>query len=182
MSLPSTDRPSRRNWLWAAVGAGALAAGAGTAWWRLRLGDASDTAVEALWRLKPLTPSGAEMPLQAFRGRPLLLNFWATWCPPCVKEMPELDRFAQEVQRDGWQVLGLAIDQAAPVQAFLQQHPVGFPIALAGNDGLALVSALGNPAGGLPFSVLIGANGRIRQRKLGATDLAELRRWRAAES
>ena len=76
-------------------------------------------------------------------------------------------------------MLGLAVDQAAPVQAFLQRSPVGFPIALAGSDGLGLVAALGNPAGGLPFSVLIGADGRIRQRKLGATDLAELRRWRA---
>lgn len=175
---PTSPRPaaSRRGWL-AAAGVGALAAGAGLSWWRLRPQDPAAGALAALWQLSPETPDGAQMPLQAFQGRPLVLNFWATWCPPCVKEMPELDQFARRFGPAGWQVLGLAVDQAAPVREFLGRTPVSFPVALAGPAGLSLLRDLGNPSGGLPFTVLIGAKGEVLQRKLGPTDLAELSRW-----
>jgi hypothetical protein len=94
-----------------------------------------------------------------------------------VKEMPELDRFARAWGPRGWQVLGLAVDQAAPVQAFLQKAPVSFPIALAGLEGMALVRAFGNSSGGLPFTVVISAEGRLTSHKMGATDFAELSAW-----
>lgn len=176
--LPSS-MAGRRTWL-AAAGLGALAAGAGMAWHQLRPRPASHQALATLWTLAPETPGGARLPLQAFRGRPLVLNFWATWCPPCVKEMPELDRFATQFGPQGWQVLGMAIDQAAPVLAFLQRSPVRFPVVLAGVDGLSLVRDLGNPAGGLPFTVLISSTGDLLQQKLGATDLEELSGWAQA--
>jgi thiol-disulfide isomerase/thioredoxin len=173
---------ARRGLLFALAGAGALAAGAG---WRLwQEGSADGDAPggdgdlpEDFWALELPTPSGAGMPLRSLRGRPVLVNFWATWCPPCVKEMPELDRFAREFSGQGWQVLGVAIDQAEPVQNFLKQTPVGFPIVLAGNEGLSWVRRLGNPAGGLPFSILFGPDGRIARRKLGATSFDELAGW-----
>ena len=167
---------SRRLWL-AAAGLGALAAGAGVAWQQMRPRPPTEQALARLWALAPETPSGARMPLQSFQGRPLVLNFWATWCPPCVKEMPELDRFLAAFGPRGWQVLGLAIDQAGPVREFLQRTPVQFPIALAGVEGLALVRDLGNPAGGLPFTVVISADGSLAHQKLGPTDLAELSGW-----
>jgi thiol-disulfide isomerase/thioredoxin len=167
---------SRRLWL-AAAGLGALAAGAGVAWQQMRPRPPAEQALARLWALAPETPSGSRMPLQSFQGRPLVLNFWATWCPPCVKEMPELDRFLAAFGPRGWQVLGLAIDQAEPVRQFLKTTPVQFPIALAGVEGLALVRDLGNPAGGLPFTVVISADGRLAQQKLGPTDLAELSGW-----
>ena len=177
---------SRRTLLYGGVAAGALAAGA----WvnHRRLGGALEpgpalapgTDPQRFWQLEFETPSGARLATKALQGQPLVLNFWATWCPPCVKEMPELDRFVQQYASAGWQVLGLAIDQKAPVQQFLQRHPVSFPTALAGPDGLALVRELGNPAGGLPFTVVFSAAGEVVQRKLGATDLAELSRWAGA--
>lgn len=168
---------TRRHWLAAAAGLGALAAGAGVAWQQMRPRPPTELALARLWALAPETPSGARMPLQSFQGRPLVLNFWATWCPPCVKEMPELDRFLTAFGPRGWQVLGLAIDQAEPVRQFLRRTPVQFPIALAGVDGLALVRDLGNPAGGLPFTVVISAQGALLHQKLGPTDLAELSGW-----
>ena len=115
--------------------------------------------------------------LADLRGKPLLINFWATWCPPCVKEMPELDRFHQTFSPQGWQVVGLAIDGPSAVRAFLEKVKVGFPIGLAGLGGTELVRSLGNAQGGLPFSVLISAQGQVLQRKLGETHFDELAGW-----
>ena len=115
--------------------------------------------------------------MASLRGKPLLINFWATWCAPCVREMPEIDRFHQQFSPQGWQVLGLAIDGPTPVREFLAKVKVGFPIGLAGLDGTELVKTLGNAQGGLPFTVLIGADGQVGQRKIGETNHDELARW-----
>ncbi|MGM9488908.1 TlpA disulfide reductase family protein [Ideonella sp. YS5] len=173
--------PVARRGILLAAGAAALAAGAGWRLWRSRgeeaPGPSGDDTVDDFWSLELPSPTGATLALRAFHGRPLVVNFWASWCPPCVKEMPDLDRFAREFSGRGWQVLGIAIDQPDPVQRFLQQTPVSFPIVLAGNEGLSWVRRLGNPAGGLPFSVQMGSDGRIVRRKLGATTFDELSGW-----
>lgn len=123
------------------------------------------------------TADGRKLSEEAFRGRFVLLNVWATWCPPCVKEMPELERFHREFGARGWRVIGLAIDGPTPVREFLHKVQVGFDIGLAGFGGAELAQALGNDAGGLPFSMLVDAQGRIRHRKVGATHFDELATW-----
>jgi thiol-disulfide isomerase/thioredoxin len=125
-------------------------------------------------------PDGRPLEMAALRGRPLLLNFWATWCPPCVKEMPELDRFQQAFADQGWQVVGLAIDGPTPVRRFLERVPVSYAIGMAGFDGTDLSRSLGNESGALPFTVMFDADGRIVQRKLGETDFEELAGWAQA--
>jgi len=107
-----------------------------------------------------------------------LLNFWATWCPPCVEEMPMLDAFFRENSDKSWQVVGLAIDQPSAVRAFLARTPVSYPVGLAGLGGSELSKQLGNLAGGLPFSVVIGSSGEVLQRKIGRISTAELAQWR----
>jgi thiol-disulfide isomerase/thioredoxin len=137
-------------------------------------------AEEALWALRLERPEGGELVLASLRGRPLVVNFWATWCPPCVKELPELDRFQADHAAHGWQVVGIAIDSPTAVREFLARRPLRFPTGLAGLAGTDLTRQLGNTAGGLPFTVALDASGRVVQRKLGATTYAELASWAAS--
>ena len=171
---------SRRELL---AGGAALAvlAGAGLAWWRQRP-DASDRpdagALAAFWSQSWDTPDGSVLAAAGLRGRPLLVNFWATWCPPCVEELPLLDEFFRSGRDQGWQVLGLAIDQPGAVRAFLGRQPLSFPVGLAGMGGTELARGLGNAKGGLPFSVLFDREGRLVDRKLGRLLPGDLQRWR----
>lgn len=169
----------KRRSLWLAAVAGVAAAtGAGWSHWQ-RQRQAEQTA--GLWSLRFERPEGGELPMDSLRGRPLVLNFWATWCAPCVRELPELDRFHRDYGPRGWRVVGLAIDGAAPVRDFLRRVPVGYPIGLAGLEGADLVRRLGNPVGGLPFSVLFGRDALPVWRKVGETSYDELAA-RAAEA
>ncbi|MGZ5193862.1 MAG: TlpA family protein disulfide reductase [Ramlibacter sp.] len=166
--------PSRRRLLQIGVGAAAALAGAGVAWWKWQPGDA---AADSLWAMSFDTPSGGTLSIQSLRGKPLLVNFWATWCPPCVDELPLIDGFYRENSKKSWQVVGLAVDQPSAVRAFLQRTPVTFPIGLAGLGGTELARALGNTGGGLPFTVVLGADGHVRQRRIGRIAPGDLAQW-----
>jgi len=174
---PSPPSTSRRPLLFAGVAAAAALAGGGFAWWKTRP-DESEAGVQALWALTFDTPGGGQLPMAAFRGKPLVVNFWATWCPPCVDELPLLDGFFRETSPNSWHVVGLAIDQPSAVRAFLARTPVTFPVGLAGLEGSELSRALGNAVGGLPFSVVFDATGRLRARRIGRVTTADLRSWK----
>ena len=166
--------PITRRIFLAGAGLGAAALGASFAWRKLNPPQTSAVA-QAFWARRFPGLDGAELDVARWRGQPLLVNFWATWCPPCVKELPEINQFYKEAKGKGWQVLGLAVDQAEPVKAFLHKTPLDFAVALAGPEGLGLVRELGNPAGGLPFSVVFDETGEISWRRLGVSRLEELR-------
>ncbi len=172
-------KPERRGLITAAgVAVAAVAAGAGWSLWRRRGGN---SAVDAtFWSSSFDTPTGTRLELAGLRGQPLVLNFWATWCPPCVREMPALDRFAREFGPAGWRVVGLAADNMQPVRDFLALTPVAYPIGLTGFAGIELSRQLGNLSGGLPFTVLFGRNGDIVQRKIGETSFDQLEQWAKA--
>ena len=175
----SLSKKSKRSLL-AAVGLILLIAGIAAG--MLRLSPSKVPAAGWVFELSFPNPQGEAISLQAVRGRLTVVNFWATWCPPCVEEMPLLDRFAREHAASGWQVVGLAVDQAPAVSQWLGRTPVGFPIGLIGLEGATLSRALGNATGGLPFSVLISSDGRVLQRKIGQLSAAELTSWRALDS
>jgi thiol-disulfide isomerase/thioredoxin len=173
-TVPSGRSPTRR-WMLASVAGLAAVAGAGVAWRRLAVAPADTTG---FWDLTFPALDGGTLALASLRGKPLLVNFWATWCPPCVEELPLLSRFYNEQRVNGWQLLGLAVDKAEPVQRFLARTPISFPVALAGLEGVDLSRTLGNTAGGLPFTVLFGADGTLRERKIGQVREADLTAWR----
>lgn len=159
------------------VAAVAGLAGAGLAWWKHQPESTLNEAEQALWGLRFDTPSGGGLDMQGLRGKPVLLNFWATWCPPCVEEMPLIDRFFKENAANGWQVVGLAVDQPGAVRQFLQKTPVSYPIGMAGLGGTELGRSLGNLSGGLPFTLLLGGSGAVLHRKMGKLSPADLQLW-----
>ena len=167
----------RRRFLYGGVAAAAAMAGAGMAWWRYAPGETSAAAVDALWASSFDTPQGTRLAMAAFRGKPLLLNFWATWCPPCIEELPMIDAFYRQNVGKSWQVVGLAIDQPSAVRTFLGRTPLSFPVGLAGLEGTELGKSLGNASGALPFSVVVSAGGEVLHRKIGKLSAAELAGW-----
>ena len=177
MQEPSHDasrRASRRLLL----GTAAIAAVAGGAfnWARLKPKTLNSAATQALWAAEFDQPNGEVLRLSQLQGKPLVLNFWATWCTPCVEEMPLLEAFYQENQSKSWQVVGLAIDQPSAVKRFLKQYPVNYAIGLAGLGGTELVKALGNAEGALPFTLVLNAQGEVAMQKLGKLSSQDLQK------
>lgn len=177
LSPRATKPVSRRRALYAGVAAAAAVGGAGVAWWRLQPHAVQVGAEQALWAQAFDTPDGARLAMGAFAGKPLLLNFWATWCPPCVDELPMLNTFHRENKANGWQVVGLAIDQPSSVRKFLARLPLDFPVGLAGLGGSELGRSLGNLTGGLPFTVVFSGDGRVAHRKMGQVTPEDLKTW-----
>ncbi len=112
-----------------------------------------------------------------FAGRPLLVNVWASWCGPCIAEMPELERYARAQGDTGTQVLGIALDDEASVRAFLARIPVSYPIALDVPGPRDSGVQLGNPRGVLPYSVLVSADGRLLKQRIGPFEHGEIDAW-----
>jgi thiol-disulfide isomerase/thioredoxin len=193
----SDELNRRRSLVFGAAAACAALGGAGLAWWQRTkeaagahadagessglgqsAGQGSDgLASSKFWELTFDTPEGKPLDMASFKGKPLLINFWATWCPPCVEELPLIDRFYRENSAKGWSVLGLAVDQKSAVNGFLTKMPLSFPNALAGLSGVELSKSLGNLSGGLPFTVVIGAAGAVLHRKMGLVSLSDLGTW-----
>jgi thiol-disulfide isomerase/thioredoxin len=165
-----------RRGLLAGVGAVAAAGGAGWSWWRNQQAAEPALTDAAFWSLSFARPQGGELLMSELRGHAVLLNFWATWCPPCIKELPGLDRF-HRTHGDRLQVIGLAVDTLAPVQEFLKKSPVGFAIGMAGMEGIDLARQLGNDAGVLPYTALFDASGHMVKHKIGETTYDELEIW-----
>ena len=168
---------SRRHALYAGVATLAAAAGVGVALRRHASEAVTPDALQAVWASEFDTPNGEALKLADFRGKPLVLNFWATWCPPCVEEMPLLDAFFRQNAPNGWQVIGLAIDQPSLGKRFMGQFPVDYPIAFGGMNGSEFGRLLGNAQGGLPFTVVFDATGNVKVQKLGKLSEDEIKSW-----
>lgn len=124
-------------------------------------------------------PDGKQVAIPAaWAGRTTLVNLWATWCAPCLKEMPDLQRFADAQGATGVRVVGIALDDAAAVAAFLRQHGITYPVLVDAAGPADAGVRLGNPAGVLPYSALVSADGRLLKTRIGPfADAAEVADW-----
>lgn len=113
----------------------------------------------------------------AFPERSLLINVWASWCGPCVKEMPELQRFAAQQADNGVQVVGIALDDPVSVRAFLKRVAVTYPILIDAPGPADASVRLGNLKSVLPYSVLISSEGRVLKQRIGPFAQGEIERW-----
>ncbi|AWB35160.1 TlpA family protein disulfide reductase [Orrella marina] len=168
------------------VGAAGLAALGATGWFAFKESARKAPQANREARRTPVEPdpavffkaafdelNGDVVQMESLRGQPLVINFWATWCPPCVKEMPELDRISEEMPNA--RVIGVAIDSRDNVVKFLDKVPVKFPIYIAGHAGIEVTRGLGNNVMALPFTILINDRGELVSKVLGEVDPASLR-------
>lgn len=118
---------------------------------------------------------GRETASTAWAGKILLLNYWATWCTPCTRQLTPLADIRRSLGERGVAVVGIAVDRAADVQAFLAARPLDYPILIATPEAVELARRLGNPVQGLPFTVLFDARGRRVFSQVGALDVEALR-------
>lgn len=170
------------------LGAGGLSAMAATGWFAWRESSrkapganrAASAAPAAKSQLNPDALLDARLPdldgqevlFKTYLGKPLVVNFWATWCAPCVEEMPALSEMAQSMP--DVQFVGIGIDTADKMRQFLAKIPVSYPLLVAGHSGIALLRELGNSTGGLPFTVMLDANGSMIDTVLGQVQPADL--------
>jgi thiol-disulfide isomerase/thioredoxin len=191
--LPSGSQQARLGLL--AVGAVLLASGVvGFVAYRFAVRPMQETVYAVARRGEPPAPTaaGSKVPEQLpdirlpgtdgavhrladWRGRPLVVNFWATWCDPCRREIPLLKALRHEHAKDGLEIVGIAVDYPAAVRKYITEHGIDYPVMIGDQDGLAAVSAFGMDTV-LPFSVFADREGRVVTLKVGELhkDEAEL--------
>ncbi len=117
---------------------------------------------------------GKPRALSEWRGKLLVVNFWATWCPPCLEEIPEFNRIQSEYAAAGVQFVGVAVDELAAVQAYLAKNSGNYPHLIAGDEGVLLSGKLGNENGVLPYTVIVSSQGEVLRMHAGALSGDEL--------
>ena len=168
---------NRRQWI-SIVGISlvALVAGALTSQWIYKTGLASDPAVKAFFANPWQTPNGTLADTEKWRGKVLVVNFWASWCPPCVEEMPTLDKLQGEFFSKNVLFVGIGIDSPSNIREFLEKTSVSYPIVIGGLEGSNLSKQMGNSQGALPYTIVINAEGKATSSKLGKISEEELRK------
>ena len=154
-----------------ALGSGAAVLGFAAHSW-LRAGSLSVPTTTTEFALRDL--AGKTHSLADYRGKLVLLNFWATWCPPCREEIPLFIDLQKRYQKQGLQIVGISIDNPEAVARYWQEMHINYLLLLADESTYALMATYGNRSGGLPYSVLIGADGQVAGTKLGAYRKQEL--------
>ncbi len=160
----------QREWL--VVAAVAIAAGAaGYGYNASRSAPdtvASQDGVAAMNAMRLPDLTGKPQALDQWRGKVVVVNFWATWCAPCREEIPLFVRLQDKYRGQGLQFVGIAIDQPEKVRPYAAELGMNFPVLIGGIDGLNLARTLGNRAAVLPFTVIVGRDGKIASTAVGA--------------
>ena len=168
---------NRRQWISIiAISLAALLAGVLTSQWIYKTGLANDPAIKAFFANPWQTPDGKSADTEQWRGKVLVVNFWASWCPPCVEEMPTLDKLQAEFKVKNVLFVGIGIDSPSNIREFLEKTPVSYPIVIGGLEGSNLSKQMGNSQGALPYTLIINPQGKSTNSKLGKISEEELRK------
>lgn len=132
-----------------------------------KAGPAQPAAAAAIANLALPDPQGKEQRLDQWRGKVLVVNFWATWCAPCREEMPEFMKAQKEFGDKGLQFVGIAVDQADKVQQYVTEIGLNYPALIGGFGAMELSKTLGNELMALPFTVVLDRNGSVAYTQLG---------------
>jgi peroxiredoxin len=124
--------------------------------------------------------TGRTLSAASFDGKALLLNFWASWCQPCVEEMPMLSQLHQDLAGQDFAIIGVALDDPERAREFAEELSVAYPLLFGRADAMLVGRRYGNRAGLLPYSVLVDAEGIIRWTRLGALERSEVEAQLAA--
>jgi thiol-disulfide isomerase/thioredoxin len=135
----------------------------------------ASAAAPALMAAKLPDLNAQPQALEQWRGKVLVVNFWATWCAPCREEIPELIKFQSEYGPKGVQIVGIAIDAADKVKPYSEKMKMNYPVLIGENEGLDLVQRAGNSLGGLPFTVVLDRKGNAVSSQLGSVNAEKLR-------
>lgn len=119
--------------------------------------------VRPLFKLKDLEDKVRDV--KEWDGKVLMINFWATWCPPCRKEIPAFIELQDKYLDKGFKVIGIALDEKQAVIDFTDEMGVNYPILMAQDEGIVLTKAYGNNLGVLPYTVIVDRKGNITQRQ-----------------
>lgn len=117
---------------------------------------------------------GKAQPLAQWQGKVLIINFWASWCPPCREEMPTLSRLQTKHAANGVQIVGIAIDSATNVTQYATRHPAAYPLLIGDSNTSELTRAMGNTQMALPYTVVFDASGAAKMTRLGLISENEL--------
>jgi thiol-disulfide isomerase/thioredoxin len=167
----------RRSAVAATAAVAALALGAGLYFGVERRAGAPDpAAVSALTRADLTDLAGSRATLERWRGKVLVVNFWASWCAPCREEIPGLLRIQQRFAPNGLQVVGIAVDTVDKSRQAASEMKISYPVLVAGVQIIDITRQLGNRAGGLPFTVVLDREGRLVTTHLGLLSEAQLER------
>ena len=144
-------------------------------WWQTPTPAAETAEPRSSLQFRDL--DGKAHALTEWSGKLVLLNFWATWCAPCIKEIPLLVEAQQQYGARGLQVVGIAMDESEPVRAFQARMHMNYPIMVGGPEIISAMDQLGDELGALPFSVLISPDGHILSRTSGGLDRQDIQEW-----
>lgn len=136
---------------------------------------AAEINPEALLGVSLPDIAGQEQAIGQWKGKVLIVNFWATWCVPCREEMPEFVKLQREFGAQGVQFVGIAIDEPAKVRDFAAELGLNYPALIGGYGAIELSRALGNRVGALPYTLILDRSGRVSRTQLGPVKTADLR-------
>jgi len=111
--------------------------------------------------------SGTPRKIGNWKGKVLVINFWATWCPPCLEEIPHFVRLQRQLGEQGLQFVGIAIDEYDKVEAYARRNAINYPIMIGQLDAIELSKTAGNKAGGLPYTLVLDRSGRVISQHYG---------------